>query len=316
MKIIQIGNAKSGNFWLYKILKQILISSHQEPKSFIQHQPIYNIAKTWKLSFSEQADIDNLMITPRQYYYRISSIFEMPIENLDDYVNQCGHVWLQSPPCELTPGALSKFDKVIYIIRDPRDVAISNSQYAFTPYRSQLYPIKAKNPDEHLNDRLKYEVSLWVGHVGGYLKLRNALKMHVIFYERLVESFESELAQLLDYLNIELDQTIRDIVREKVSFSHMRHKDPHHVRQGKIFKWRDILTEKQKKLVVRMSGPMLKLLNYPMDTCSEKKFTQTSLPLATSFDNKPLEKAMSHAQRQFYIEKIKNKFSRLLSLPH
>ena len=89
MKIIQAGRAKSGNFWLFKILQSIFIKSGYEWKSYIQTQPIHEIARNWDLSYKEQADIDVMDIEPHGYYYRISSIFRMPIADVEDYVSRC-----------------------------------------------------------------------------------------------------------------------------------------------------------------------------------------------------------------------------------
>ena len=58
MKILQIGFPKSGNFWLYQILEQVLTSTGRNSKSFIQQHPVNPLAKTWELNYPEQADID------------------------------------------------------------------------------------------------------------------------------------------------------------------------------------------------------------------------------------------------------------------
>jgi len=316
MKIIQIGNAKSGNFWLYQILQQILSEAHIERKSYIQNQSIYEVAKTWKLSFSDQASVDNLMITPSQYYYRVSSIFQMPIENLDDYISQTTHVWLQSPPCKLTAAALAKFDKVIYIVRDPRDIAISNSKYAFTPYRSSLFPPEAVNPDSYLNQKLRHEIDLWVAHVGGYLKLGPKIPLHVIFYEKLIDSFEEELSRLLDYLGLKLDKSAKQRVQKEVTLESMKAVNPQHVREGKIYQWKHILTERQKKGVIRMAKPMLNLLHYPLELSNN---AVAPLPfLSKEISTSTLEAAMTYSRRKFYFSKVQSKIYRhfVKKIPH
>lgn len=308
MKIIQIGNAKSGNFWIYQILQRILSEANMERKSYIQNQPIYEVAKTWKLSFSDQASVDNLMITPLQYYYRISSIFQMPIENLDDYISQTTHVWLQSPPCKLTTAALSKFDKIIYIVRDPRDVAISNSKYAFTPYRSSLFPPEAPHSDSYLHQKLNHEIHLWVTHVGGYLKLRSQIPLYVIFYENLIHSFEQELCRLLDYLNIRLDESAQQRIQKEVSLESMKAVNPQHVRQGKIYQWQRILTPQQKNRVIRIAKPMLSLFHYPLE---HSDTTIAPLPfLSKSVSPQQLSAAMTYANRKFNLSRIRSKVFR------
>lgn len=308
MKIIQIGNAKSGNFWLYQIVQRILSEANIERKSYIQRQPIYEVAKTWKLSFSDQASVDNLMITPSQYYYRISSIFQMPIENLDSYLSQTTHVWLQSSPCKLTAPALSKFDKVVYIVRDPRDVAISNSKYAFTPYRSSLFPPDSPHSDSYLNQKLNHEIHLWVTHVGGYLKLRSEIPFYVLFYENLVHSFEEELDRLLNYLNIQLNEPAKQRIQQEASLESMKAVNPQHVRQGKIYQWQHLLTPRQKRRVLRIAKPMLSLLHYPLELSES---TVAPLPsLSKSISSQQLSVAMTYADRKFNFSRICSKVFR------
>lgn len=140
MTLLQIGLPKSGNFWLYKILKEILTRTNQFKPSFIQQQAIYEIAKTWNLNYPEQAEIDVIDITDLQTSYRISSIFKMPIEDLNQYTSQTNHVWTHSPICEASEAVFSHFSKKTCIIRDPRDRAVSAANYYCSPYMLKFFP--------------------------------------------------------------------------------------------------------------------------------------------------------------------------------
>ena len=92
MHIIQIGLPKSGNFWLRTILTNMFQLANQENRSFIQSQPIYDIAKTWDLGVRGQIAIDFLDITPNALFYRIGNIFRYPVDDIDDYINRCSLV--------------------------------------------------------------------------------------------------------------------------------------------------------------------------------------------------------------------------------
>ncbi len=96
MSVLQIGMERSGNYWLYNILQNIIKYSHSDNNSLIQNHPIHSYAKSWELSYPNQADIDVLDIEPLNNYFRISSIFRMPIENIEDYIKECSHVWSYS----------------------------------------------------------------------------------------------------------------------------------------------------------------------------------------------------------------------------
>ncbi len=268
MHIIQIGLPKSGNFWLYNILDNIIKEANFEYKSFIKKQPIYEVAKTWDLAVKKQIDINMLDITNEVLFYRIGTIFRYPIDNIDDYINNCTHIWNHSQVCSKTFEVLEKIDKIVYIIRDPRDIAISWSKFVFTPYMRKYYHFLTSNetdPETYLMNNLKVIIADWINHVGGYLSNQKYLKNYIIFYERLLKSFDRELEQLLEYLEIELSKKSISNIKEKVEFDKMKQENPHHVRKGGAGQWIDILTDEQKKIALQMGMPLLKLLNYPLD---------------------------------------------------
>ena len=265
MNILQIGMGKSGNLWLYQIIQNILRESGQTFKNFIQTQPIYEVAKTWGLSFKDQAGVDCITIEPNGVYYRISSIFRMPIERMSVYAEACSHVWLQSMPCIKTEETLSHFNKIIYIIRDPRDAAISNSKYTFTPYRQKYAPHTFKTPEMALEHQLPHDMIQWVKHVGGYLLLKEKLNIHLICYENLLHSFEKEFERLLQYLHLSLSIEQRLKIADSVNFENMKNRDPNHVRKGQFSQWKNTFTDSQIKTSQNIAGKMFEKLGYTQD---------------------------------------------------
>ncbi|NEP47126.1 MAG: sulfotransferase domain-containing protein, partial [Okeania sp. SIO2H7] len=163
---------------------------------------------------------------------------------------------------------MQKFDKVIYIVRDPRDVSISWSNFIFTPYVRRYFPfftVDETNSETYVNKNLTTIVSDWMNHVGGYLKHQKDLNIHFVFYERLLHDFDRELEKILAYLGIELDKKARGEIKEKVSFNSMKQDSPNHIRKGQLAQWVNILTDAQKEEVLQMATPLLKLLNYPLN---------------------------------------------------
>src|SRR5690625_7507293 len=90
-------------------------------------------------------------ITDLQTSYRISSIFRMPIDSMKDYVSKTGHVWTHSPICKTSNEVLRYFDKKIYIIRDPRDRALSTANYHCSPYMLQCIHQPIKDSEGYLS---------------------------------------------------------------------------------------------------------------------------------------------------------------------
>lgn len=270
MTILQAGVPKSGNYWIYNIIASIARHGGIKPKSFIQNHPIHRVAQTWELSFAGQSNMDFLTIESHGCYFRISAVFRERIQDIDDYIRQCSHVWTHSGINRYSREILAKFDKIVYIIRDPRDVAISYSKFAFTPHKLKNHPPHyEKDPASYLAHNLDAMTRKWVQHVGGYLQYRDTGQIYPIFYERLLHSFDTELLGLSTYLGIDLDQNAIDQIKNEVAFSTMKQKSPSHLRKGKTGEWRQGLTGAQKRQVEQIAGPMLALLNYPVSEADD-----------------------------------------------
>ncbi|NEP90052.1 MAG: sulfotransferase domain-containing protein [Okeania sp. SIO2C2] len=270
MHILKAGLIKSGNFWLHTILHNIIDYSDFQYESFIQNQPIYEAAKKLNLNlFKGQININFLDITKNAVFYRLGNVFRYPVDDIDGYINSCSVVWTHAPMSSNVVNIIQKFDKVVYIVRDPRDVLISWSNFVFSPYMQRYYPYiisDETDPETYLNNNLKTIVSDWMNHVGAYLKYQKYLNIHFVFYERLVHNFDRELDKILEYLEIDLDEKARAEIKEKVSLNSMKKDSPNHIRKGQLAQWVDILTDAQKEEVLEMATPLLKLLNYPLNS--------------------------------------------------
>jgi aryl sulfotransferase len=263
MKLLQSGVAKSGNYWLYTILQSLLRRTGQPTHTYIESQPIHTIARTWELSFPEQASADTIDITDTGVFYRISSAFRWPVDDLDAYLARATHVWTHSNLTARTDAIFGKFDKIVYIVRDPRDVVLSTSRFLFTPYMQKFYPHRHTSPDDYLRTSLAKQVSHWRDHVAGHLAAAQRRNIYIVFYERLLADLPGELAALCRYLEIEPIETLLDAVQQDVNFETMQGNSPGHVRKGKSRQWVDQLNAEQKATAIRQAGPLLDLLHYP-----------------------------------------------------
>ena len=293
MTILQAGVPKSGNYWLYTILKSINQKAGLEYKSFLRTHPIHKVAQTWDLSFAGQNDMDFLNIKKNCCEFRISAVFQEEIADIDDYISKCSLVWTHSSINSYGNKVLPKFNKIVYIIRDPRDVAISYSKYCFTEHKLKNHPPHyEENPESYLQNRLDIMLRNWVNHVGGYLKYQDKLNIYPVFYERFLNDLDSELPRLLNYLDIELDENAINQIKSDVSFDSMKKQSPKHLRKGKSAQWREVFTSKQKAKAERIAGEMMKLLNYPI---LEAEKTLPSIPLNISHSQ--LETAIAPSSR-------------------
>lgn len=278
MKLLQGGAPKCGNFWLYQIIQQILSRTGHNTTSFIQQQPIYTLAKEWDLNYPSQASIDMLDVTDLQYSYRISSIYRMPIENIAGYVQQTNHVWTHSPICKRSGELLELFDKKVYIVRDPRDRAISASKYYTSDYMLKYYPQEEKYPERFLQKNLEPLMQEWVWHVFDHLRLSQQYNIHICFYEGFLLNFQEELGRLLVYLNIDLAREERQELEEAMSFATLKSKNPKHLRKGQSGYWMEQLTEEQVEMAEVVAGPLIRFLGYPECRGPEMTFSRKPAP--------------------------------------
>lgn len=294
MSILQCGVPKSGNFWLYKIIQQILTRTGQDITSFIQRHPIYPIASNWQLNFPEQAKIDVLEITDLQYSYRISSVFRMPIDDIESYVNQSPHIWTHSPVCGRTPELLSLFEKKVYIIRDPRDRALSAAKYYCSDYMLKYFPQEETDPKKFLDKNFEHLMHEWVWHVFDYLRLSNAFRIHIAFFEGFLLDFQDELARLLMHLKVDLDKEQKSQLEEAVSFKTLKRKNPKHLKKGESGYWMEQLSDEHFEKAEIIAGPLIRFLGYPSDRGEEMQFSP-EIQHAVLND---LKQEILHSQRQ------------------
>lgn len=263
MKVLQCGYPKSGNFWLYQILQQIIKRSDKKLPSFIKQHPIHELAKSWELNYPEQANIDMIDITELQVVFRISSIFKMPIKDLFEYFKKTNHVWTHSPVCNQSIKVFEHFGKKVYIIRDPRDVMISASKYYCSEYMLKYFPQEETDPKLYLErnfDRMMHE---WVWHVWDHLRISKSQHMHICFFEGFLMDFQKELSLLLNYLEIPLNPSEKKELEEAVSFKTLKKENPKHLKKGSSGYWMDHLTEAQNTRAKAIGGQLIEFLGYP-----------------------------------------------------
>lgn len=297
MQILQAGAAKSGNFWLYKIIDHIYGASGIAKKSFVQNHPIYKVAKTWKLSYPEQASIDMLDIENEKCYWRISSAVRQPLEDPDEYLNATSHVWTHSRICARSLNIYPKFDKVVYIVRDPRDRALSEAKFAFSDYMQHYFPCNEKSPEEYLQNNFAKSMNRWRWHVYDHFRYARQLNIHIVFYERLLKNFERELDHLLKYLEVDLPDNARQKIKEEVDFSTMKKNNTNHLKKRHYGSWEDMLSPQQKKLAEEINGHLLHMMHYP-----NGKFISGLLPEIPKNLSKELMESHLDEIGRFYCE--------------
>ena len=162
----------------------------------------------------------------------------MPVENIKSYVAQTSHVWTHSPVCKQSGELFSLFDKKVYIVREPRDRAISAAKYYTSPYMLKYYPQEITEPEVYLQSHFEALMQEWLWHVFDHLRMSEEHNIHICFYEGFLLNFQEELGRLLAYMDIDLSQQERGRLQEAMSFSTLKKNNPNYLKKERqVTEW-------------------------------------------------------------------------------
>ena len=223
--IIVASYQKSGTTWTQNILRHLLWPG--DTTLLCERVPWINVIRPLSLSLEEIERLPDPRVIKTHD----------PVQWIDD----------------LLQGSEAK---LIYVYRDPGDVAVSYYNHM------SLKPSMGGVTFQHfyrdvIRNPVRANHGLWEDHVGGYLELRNQKQnMLLLRYEDMVEDLAREIGRIAQFIGVECcsDSLIAE-VEEKTQFSYMK-KDTscnysHHykhdlfMRNGKVGTWKEYLTYEQ-----------------------------------------------------------------------
>lgn len=172
-----------------------------------------------------------------------------------------------------------RYKKVIYIVRDPRDVAVSLYHHFIKFGKIQ----GDRSVSEFIPDFIDDDLYSWGDNVGSWIGARglDSERFLLIRYEDLLTSAFEELKKIAGYLSIDVnDGRIRQAISAS-SFDNMRasevtdtsnmfdrgplqkgNKGKNFVRKGVSGGWKDEMSEGDAKLIEERWGPLMRELGY------------------------------------------------------
>lgn len=159
----------------------------------------------------------------------------------------------------------SRYKRVIYIVRDPREVAVS--QYYFLKGRENLYS-KSYPLGKHIKNFFTGTIGIagvsWQEHVEGWLGARRSSPDFLLLqYESMLDNPFNSVCRIADFLHISVnDDDIERIVRN-TSFANMQHmeqqdyckrkilrdKNQYLIRNGNSQSWKTVLGSDDIRLI-------------------------------------------------------------------
>jgi hypothetical protein len=187
----------------------------------------------------------------------------------------------------------ARYRRVIYIVRDPRDVAISNYHWEM-----KLRSIPDGCPIEEfvplwMDGNFWRRIGSWADHVNSWLATRQGQENFLLMrYEDLQANQRRELGRVARFMGLEPDASRINQAIERSSAANMRKMEEtqgkkwvatFHTRSDKPFVrkassggWRAILPEKTVAYMESHWGSLMTQLGYPLSSESRKQVSEVT----------------------------------------
>ena len=267
---------KSGNTWMRAILTSLFYSDD----GIFDFKLLPKIDQFEKLQYFDF--VKNINIEEYKKLNELPTISKYWVE-AQKRIESKELIFFKTHSCNYSHNNLNYTNQIktrggIYIIRDPRDVAVSYSKFIGESIDLTIdYMLAQSRQIWNQNKSVGIIVSRWDYHVASWLNL----KAPIIFirYEDLLDKTEKILSELINFLTEELrikinvNQKKIDNIIQSTSFSLLKQNEEKEgfreaskssvfFREGKSMQWKNDLNEKQiSKLETNFSETMKKF-NY------------------------------------------------------
>jgi hypothetical protein len=164
-----------------------------------------------------------------------------------------------------------EYRKAIYLVRDPRDVALSEFAY------QTALGVEKNDFDAYIERFLRTGVNpfgSWIDHANSWLNAAKSQRSEILHvnFEELKHKPQEQLGRIVDFLNMpEVKQRIPGAI-ENNSLARMKEKEKANpqratakgrfIRSGSAGGWRASFTERQAQLVQQYAGSVMATLGY------------------------------------------------------
>jgi aryl sulfotransferase len=259
--VLHVSYVKSGSYFLWQAFDSLFRAANQK-RSFVQRHPIQRLRGLWPDFSIDQFDIDQILVQDEACYWQVEMQHVEPIDDLASHLAACSHVWTHSFLCERSWEVYPAFQRVCYVVRDPRDALVSMAHFVLTPFMRRYHPHAAATPADYVAAELDTFLGDWVRHAGDHWRARRALDVTFFRYEDLVADLPAAMRELAAFAGLGLGDAALDAVAASMRVDAMRQKNPQHVRKGGSGGFRELLTSAQQERALALAGPTMRELGY------------------------------------------------------
>ena len=275
-----VSYPKSGNTWFRIFLSNILFKDQGHIS--INEIPI-NKASYARSFFNEILGLDSDLFTIQEEDDLRANAFRNYAQSIDrtEYFKVHEGYHFDSKGDPVFPSDVSR--GVIYIVRNPLDVAVSFSNHlqstidkAIENMAKQDYDL-ASNKGNDIRKQLSQKMSTWSNHVKGWID-QDEIPVHMIRYEDMVSKPIETFGAALDFLGIKwTDEDLSNAIRNasfdslknmesNEGFKEHKNTDVTFFWKGKVGNWKNYLSSEQKSRLLNDHYDVMNKLAYLDDS--------------------------------------------------
>jgi hypothetical protein len=264
-KIVWLASyPKSGNTWMRAFLTALL--RPEKDGLDINNMVPTTIASSRQL-FDELTGVSASDLLPGEIDRLRPAIYRQNAMESDELIYHKIHdAWIRLPDGQpLIPADVTR--AVIYIIRNPLDVAVSFAHHLHTSIDKTIAIMN--NPDyafcdrrDKLANQLRQQLLTWSGHVKSWVD-ESGLPVWVMRYEDMSDQPEITFSKALDFIGLQYTSAEIKTALELCSFSRLKKQEeekgfseksarsPSFFRKGMVGDWQNVLTREQVEKIIK-----------------------------------------------------------------